>query len=212
VENGKLSLKILFFERAKRIEKLTSSRLLPLSGLRSNNNIIRGFTLIELIFVITIIAVLTSVGIASYVSYDHSQTLQNATLDVVTMLNVAKSRASTQYVPPSILQCKAPPAGAGEPLGGYKVVITASSDSSSNPNPNTYELKVICGPNDGSNEYTVGSSHSLPRNFKFTGNAEYTFLLINGGVVTTGPVTVSGYSNTISKTIGVDGSGNISHN
>jgi prepilin-type N-terminal cleavage/methylation domain-containing protein len=53
---------MLFFEKAKRIEKFVSSRLRPLtgSGLRSNNKILKspkGFTIIEVLVVVSVFSV-----------------------------------------------------------------------------------------------------------------------------------------------------------
>lgn len=56
----------------------------------------RGFTLIELIVVFTVIAILSAIGVVSYVSYSRSQTLNQAANDLVSTLNSAKSLSSSQ--------------------------------------------------------------------------------------------------------------------
>lgn len=59
----------------------------------------RGFTLIELMVAISITAVLGTIGIAGFVNYNKVQVLQTSTNEVVTMLNLAKSRAQSQIKP-----------------------------------------------------------------------------------------------------------------
>ena len=55
-----------------------------------------GFTLLELIVVFSIIAILSTIGVASYTSYARQQLLQGAVNDLSAVLNTAKSKASSQ--------------------------------------------------------------------------------------------------------------------
>lgn len=59
----------------------------------------RGFTLIELLIVISILGILTTFTIASYRTFDSSQKFNNARNDLINTLQVARSRASSQYAP-----------------------------------------------------------------------------------------------------------------
>src|SRR3990167_1262351 len=59
----------------------------------------KGFTLIELLVAFVVIAVLSTIGIASFVSYSRSQALTQATNDLATTLTVARSRAQAQVKP-----------------------------------------------------------------------------------------------------------------
>src|ERR1035437_7326877 len=56
----------------------------------------QGFTLIELIVVFTVIAILSTIGTVSLVSYSRTQTLNQATSDLVQTLNTAKSLSASQ--------------------------------------------------------------------------------------------------------------------
>lgn len=95
--------------------------------MRSYTNSSSGFTLIELITAITIMALLSTVGIASFVNYSRSQQVFTATQNVVTALQLAKANASSQVKPVSC----------SDPLSGYQVSIDA--------NGNTYSLEAVCG-------------------------------------------------------------------
>lgn len=77
---------------------------------------------------ITIMAMLSSFGIASFVSYSRSQALQSATQDFVTTLQQAKSSASSQVKPDTCTSTGS--------LDGYQV-IKNSEDS--------YTMGPICG-------------------------------------------------------------------
>lgn len=88
-----------------------------------------GFTLVELIVVITFIAILSSIGIASFVNYSKVQTLQVATTELISALNFAKSRSFSQIKPASCATDKS--------LEGNKVVISTASP--------IYEIDVVCG-------------------------------------------------------------------
>ena len=64
----------------------------------------KGFTLIELMVVFSILAVLSTIGVAAFVSFSRTQTLNAAASDIKSMLNLAKSRAYSQ-VKPSVTPC-----------------------------------------------------------------------------------------------------------
>lgn len=152
--------------------------------IRFNNSTIqqfnnRGFTLLELIIVFTVIAILSSAGIASFVSYSRSQSLQSAASDLATTLNSAKSRANSQVKPS---QCSD-----DQILSGYKIVIDESSTK--------YSLYVVCG------ESLLIKTTTLPDNGKITFNLVETtprsifFPIIKGSVQGAGGIGLKGYNN-----------------
>jgi prepilin-type N-terminal cleavage/methylation domain-containing protein len=90
-----------------------------------------GFTLIELIVAVTIMAILSSFGIAGFISYSRSQSLNTATQDFVTALQSAKAATASQVKPTSC-------ASTGV-FQGYQVNIISSSNS------NSYTVGPVCG-------------------------------------------------------------------
>lgn len=92
----------------------------------------KGFTLIELIIVFTVIAILSAGGIAAFVAYSQTQSLSNDRENIITILNLAKANTSSQFKPTSSTQCQGI-------LEGYSVVFTTSGASA-----NTYDLYVRC--------------------------------------------------------------------
>ena len=134
-----------------------------------------GFTLIELLVVIGIIGALTSIGIASYSSYTTGQAIQNATADVVNMLNTAKSS--------SLSQVKNPQCGA-QPVTGYQVTLTV-------PGP-TYTMSIRCN----NTNYTV-KSQDLPTGVTFgTGSTTTVFFPVQKGTSSPATITLNGQSKT----------------
>jgi len=147
-----------------------------------------GFTLIEISVVVSILAILTTMGVASFVSYSRSQSLQAAALDLSTTLNLAKSRSFSQVKPP---QC------VNQVLDGYRVIILSAG--------NGYELQAICA----ANVYKIREG-AFPQNITVssaTTSTSFFFPLISGGVVGAGSVVLSGYGNT--RTITVDQIGTV---
>lgn len=166
-----------------------------ISNFKSRILNIKGFTLIELIVVFSVIAILSTVGVASFVSYSKAQTLQQATNDFITVLNTAKSRASVQVKPsPQCLSTSA--------LGGYSVTVNIAA--------RTYALNVIC-----SGTTTALSTQTLPTNVSFnsaaasppTTTTNIVFSVLTGGVTGTGNVVLSSYGST--KTVTINSVGGI---
>lgn len=144
----------------------------------------RGFTLIEISVVISVLAILSTLGIASFVSFSHKQELSSTVYELSTTINLAKSRAFSQVKP---AQC------ANLPLDGYKIVITP---------PNSYQMDAVCG------GYSFNiKSVTMPKNITSTTYASFFFPVITGGVTGAGTVALTGYGQT--KTVTVDSLGNI---
>lgn len=147
-----------------------------------------GFTVIELIVVFAIVAILSTIGIASFVNYGRIQTVQSAVSDLNSSLNLAKSRAISQSKPP---EC------ANHILTGYRVNIILSN--------NTYNVEAVC-----SGITRVIQSNSLPVNVSFssqTTSTSFLFPVIVSGVQGAGTIVITGYGQT--KTITVDSIGGI---
>ena len=160
-----------------------------ISNFKFQTSNLRGFTLIELIVVFSVIAILSTVGVASFVSYSKAQTLQQARNDFVTILNTAKSRSSAQVKPSS--QCLS-----NRVLEGYSVTINIPA--------RTYSLNIVC-----SGIATVLSTATLPTNVTFnaatdtppTTTTNIVFSVLTGGVTGTGSVVLNAYNATRTVTI-----------
>lgn len=156
----------------------------------------KGFTLTELLVAITIMAILSSVGIASFVSYSRTQELNSATQDVVTMLQLAKASANSQIKPSSCTPGS---------LKAYKV-FTSSSD-------NNFFSEPVCDDDPNPNCDTIGDTASkktqeLSANISFSSNNCILFRTITGDVSFTSSSIVLRHSQLASTktiTITVDG-------
>jgi prepilin-type N-terminal cleavage/methylation domain-containing protein len=125
-----------------------------------------GFTLIELVVAFSIMAILATVGIASFVSYSKAQSLQQAVNELSTTINTAKANAAAQ----TNNKCS------GQVLNGYEVVL---SDSSS------YALYAICN---GSENLIKTTSFSQGVHFNMGSYPiKITFSVLSGGVAITPP-------------------------
>lgn len=149
----------------------------------------KGFTLIELIVVFSLIGILTSLGIASYAAYNSSQIVQSSATTVVTQLNSARSLAISQVIPTSC---------GTNYLTGYQVDIT--------PNGQQYTVSAMCG------SKQVISTYNLPKQLTFvSGSTTPVFFAVSTGIVaTTATIQVTGYGKT--KIITVTTAGSISTN
>lgn len=157
-----------------------------------------GFTLIETIVVFAVISILSTIAVASFVSYNKTQNVQTAFSELSATLALARSRALSQVKPQ---QC------ANLILNGYDVILSISD--------NTYKLRVICS----GTPYEI-QAKSLPKNVIFDG-VETTSTLFYFSVITNGATfsqanapsaSISIYligSEESSKTITVDKSGAI---
>jgi len=155
----------------------------------------RGFTLIELMVVLSIAAILGTLGIAGFVTYNQIQVLQSSANDLVATLNLARSRAQSQ-VKPSLCE---------PTLQGYKVDISISDKN--------YTLSTIC-PDQTVRQNTVYTK-SLPTGVSFeddpaiaTQSTTFTFPVLVGGVKEAGKITLSAYQR--SKVITINALGGVS--
>jgi prepilin-type N-terminal cleavage/methylation domain-containing protein len=160
----------------------------------------KGFTLIEVLVVVAVIASLAGLSIATFGNYTKSQVFKQAYNNFLNVLNTAKSRSSSQDKPLSIAQC----AATGAVLNGYSVTLDKTVT------PNTYSLNVKC-----SNTTVVLPGYSqlpLPAGVTFGGSSltSVFFPVITGGAVlnnsglTTGTITINSGSS-LTKSITVDG-------
>lgn len=148
----------------------------------------KGFTLIELTIVFSVIAILSVIGLSISIDYNRTQIVNSAYEGFKTAINTAKSNALSQKKPNTCIGS----------LNGYQIAVLP---------PSSYILQVVCDgvPVDIRNFY-------LPQNVTFDQEITFFFpILIGGATFTpsgpTGTVTLTGYNK--SKTITVDSAGNI---
>ncbi|HKC14734.1 MAG TPA: prepilin-type N-terminal cleavage/methylation domain-containing protein [Patescibacteria group bacterium] len=151
-----------------------------------------GFTLIEIIVVFAIIAIISTVAVASFVNYNKTQNLQVAVSDVTSILTLARSRALSQAKP-------ADKCNDQTTLNGYKVTLFMQT--------NSYQLDVVC-----SNVNYKIQSVNLPKNVVFDNRTTSSFfyfpVIVNGVYMDgDGKIYLTGYGNT--KIITVDKLGGI---
>lgn len=160
---------------------------------------IKGFTLVELIVVFSIIAILSAEGISAFVNYGDSQTMATSMNDVISVLQLAKFRAQSQVIFPG--SCASP----SPSLVGYKVVVTSAF---------SYQLVIDCAPGTGSNAI---NTYSLPSaiQFSYTSAPAVEFYSLTGVASLTNSsgnnlaFTLSGYSGSYTRYIYVCQDGRI---
>lgn len=150
----------------------------------------KGFTLIELMVVLSITAVLGTLGIAGFTVYNQIQILQTATSDVMSVLNLAKSRAQSQVKPSALCS-------SSETLDGYAVEILALSKK--------YPLYLVCS---GSYKPVVEEAKTLPKGVSFDANKSLFYPIQRGGAQDADEIVISGYGR--SKTVTVNSLGGVS--
>lgn len=143
----------------------------------------KGFTLIELIVVFSVVGLISVLGIASFVEYSRTQAVATAAAEVETVLQTARSRATSQIKPSS---CE------DKQLEGYQVVVTSTT---------AYELQVVCNGID----YTV-DARTLGENLSFSSLPTFYFHILSAGVSGAGVLEIDGYGKTKSITVTTTGS------
>ncbi len=153
---------------------------------------IRGFTLVELLLVMAVVGILTTMGAGTYRDYATTKRVSVAADEVASLINVAKTRAISQVKP---LAC-----GAAE-LDGYQVVTCPGVGCSANNN--TYRLEAFCS---GAGQQ-VGPTYKLPLNVTFSPTTQQTILFrtISGAAEATRDIQV--ISDGKAKTISVSKAG-----
>lgn len=134
-----------------------------------------GFTLIELMVAISITAVLGTLGIAGFTNFNRAQVFQAASNEVVTLLNLAKSRAQSQIKPPALCS-------SSQTLEGYEVKITKPKD---------YALYLRCSR--GISKQVDEWVRELPNDISVDASQTFFFPIQTGGVENPGYIKLSGY-------------------
>jgi prepilin-type N-terminal cleavage/methylation domain-containing protein len=133
----------------------------------SNPQSEKGFTLIEVIVVFSVIAILSSIGISASVNYSRAQSLEAATQDLKTILNQAKSYAQSQYKPQECVN---------QVLERYRIDLDRNNKE--------YTFSVICS---GTHQITKAK---LPKDVSFdigSGDSEYfEYPILTGGIQSDG--------------------------
>lgn len=130
-----------------------------------------GFTMIELLVVITIITLLVGGGIAAFIEFNDRQVLQAAAKDVQSIFRTAQKRARSGAKPEGCDQ-----------LDGFTVRGQAGS--------NSYQLIAQCTVAAQSTEI-ITQSYTFDPNVSFETNLDVEFQALHGGVVGAGTVIVS---------------------
>jgi Tfp pilus assembly protein FimT len=150
-----------------------------------------GFTLIEMLVVFSLLFTFSTAGIASYVQFTNTQSLDASTAEFSTILSTARMRAVSQIVPAA-----ATPSCAGQTLHGYQVNFT--------PSWKDYEVDILCGGN-----VVALNKQKLSNNICFNSSSN-TPVIFNVTDGTTKPATITINGVDKSKVISIDNAGNVS--
>lgn len=127
-----------------------------------------GFSLIEMLVVVSIIAVIAGGGIAAYINLNDRQVTLNTGLELQNFLRDAQKKARVQDRPASC-----------DHLTGYSVIVAPG-------NLQTATLKGVCA----NGSYTV-STYNLPNNVYVQSAFTMTFQVLNGGVMNAGTIGIA---------------------
>lgn len=171
---------------------------------------LRGFTLIELLVVFSVIVMLSVVGVAAFVDYSRTQTVQSAANELATMLQTAKSKAQSQVVLDGSGNNLCP---SDSPVFiGYEVKLCISGSTCENRKNDNYELNIVCSSTSGNNGSVYRDSKKFPVDVSFditnTSATSFLFYALRGGINNNGTITVTGYGK--ERKILIDSAGNIS--
>jgi len=116
-----------------------------------------GFTLIELIVVFSVIAILSTAGLAAFVDYSRQQTINTVAQEIKTAIFDARSRASSQ-----VSICST-----GQKFNGYWIVFCPKNSDvcPSCSVSNSYQMDIECN---NSSILVNGTSKPLPPNITIT--------------------------------------------
>lgn len=163
----------------------------------------KGFTLIELIVVFSITTILSTIGVASFVSYSRQEAVTTGTAELKTMLNRAKSLTLSQVKPN---QCSST-----QQFNGYKVLVCCSSGNLC-PQPcqlsGSYELQVVCA-----NNPVAIDMRNLPKQVTVdtglsnTTSRSFWFQPITAAVIGAGKIMINGVGYNKTQTLTVSSTG-----
>lgn len=173
----------------------------------------KGFTLIELIVAFSIVAILSVVGIASFVSYSRAQAVDAEAEQVIAALNLAKAKAQAQVKPEGCTTSTDP--ARHYTLNSYRFFVSNSNER--------FRVRAMCVPPGGSvaQEFDIdleGTSqdyHQVPSPIDITASiANIDFNVISGDVSADATITLTGNwtGQNIVKTITIQRNGNIQKN
>ena len=165
----------------------------------------KGFTLIELIVVFSVMSILALIGIAGFVTYSRIQALNNAVADIKTLLSSARSYTSSQVS----TTCPS-----GQTFTGYQVRFCTTYSGNTKQvcgqcsAKADYELDLVCN---NTIVYPSVVTKQLPSGVRVNGSLcqYFQFNPISSSVVGAGSVTVqyniTGYVK--SQTVSVSSAG-----
>lgn len=169
----------------------------------------KGFTLLELIIVISIVAIISTGGTAAFIQYSRSQTLEIAKNEVVSLLNAARSKSQSQVIPSGCTS---------NSIQGYQVRFDRNIQ---NPSLTDFNLEAVCNLSGGGIQTFPVSAKTLPSNISFSAGSaglpvSFVFAVIKS-TVSSNPagvsaVTLTNSYNNVSKTIQILSNGSIIYN
>ncbi len=142
-----------------------------------------GFTLIELVVVITIIALFAGISLANYGRFNEERKLGDETKELTTAFYLARSKAiAADEDDPSICA----------DFRGYQVNLDTSS-------PSSFSVERNCG-----TDFTSILSHTLTPNVTLTASPTTVFFKpLSAGTDLTSPLTITLENPTISKAVNI---------
>jgi prepilin-type N-terminal cleavage/methylation domain-containing protein len=148
----------------------------------------RGFTLIEILLVFSIVSILSVATVFAYSSFNTKQQLNNSSQDVLILIHTAKAKAQAQISPSlctSLMSYQVMRCGAGP------VCKTPGADAT------TYELQAVCS----SGSYAVDTKTLAPNvTFDSSSATTVSFNVLTGGA-NAGAFIIKNGSNTRTITI-----------
>ncbi len=134
----------------------------------------KGFTLIELIVVFTIIGLLSSISIQSFIDYNRKQKLDATANTLTTVLTTARSRAQSQ-VKPSGSPCST------NALDGYRILFSCVGGGCQSSPVAYYQVYAVC---QTQLQSIPNSKVNIPSEVSVSvSTGTFTFRVITGSVV-----------------------------
>jgi prepilin-type N-terminal cleavage/methylation domain-containing protein len=130
-----------------------------------HNRSVYGFSLIELLVVVAIMAVILGSSIAGYNQFNETQKLKQAALTLKNNLRYAQEKALSSSKPEGITDCGT--------FVGYRMTVTGAGALS-------YSMNAVC--NNGSEITGPTGIYNLPQNVSFGNSAQILFQPLTKGV------------------------------